>query len=94
MSHDNRLGARPALKLGIPTFVIEAREPLPCRVDPDAFFESDARAGAARSLCAPCLYVEPCGAYGLEHPELRGVWGGLSEKERRVLRRQRLPTAS
>jgi WhiB family redox-sensing transcriptional regulator len=90
----NFAGARPAFELGVPGFAVEVREPLPCRVDPDAFFVADAQAGPAKALCGPCAYREPCAAYALADSSLLGVWGGLTARERRAVRRQRLPAAS
>jgi WhiB family redox-sensing transcriptional regulator len=42
----------------------------------------------AKQVCAACPVSGECLAYALEHPTLGGVWGGLSGKERRVLRRR------
>lgn len=84
---DARTGARPALQLGVPAFAVEERRPLPCRIDPDSFFVPDHQAGPAKALCAPCTYREPCAAYAVADPALQGVWGGLTQRERRALRR-------
>lgn len=40
----------------------------------------------AKRVCAGCPVVAQCLAYGLDEPH--GVWGGLSEKERRRVRRR------
>jgi WhiB family redox-sensing transcriptional regulator len=37
----------------------------------------------AKRICARCEVRAECLAYALEHPELEGVWGGLTERERR-----------
>ncbi|MGW5427921.1 WhiB family transcriptional regulator [Streptomyces sp. NPDC004059] len=74
--------------LGIPPFVMEARERLRCRDDPDAFFAEGLRPRQAQALCAGCGYLEACGAYALEHPELWGAWGGTTRREREALRRR------
>ncbi|MEU1518300.1 WhiB family transcriptional regulator [Streptomyces sp. NPDC005811] len=63
-------------------------EPLPCRADPDAYFRSGTRPAGARLLCAGCGYLEACAAYGIGDARLAGVWGGLTEGERRALRRR------
>jgi WhiB family redox-sensing transcriptional regulator len=73
--------------LGIPGFVVEACEPLRCRADPDAYVADGVRPPAARELCAGCGHLEACRAYGLENPELYGVWGGTTRRERQALRR-------
>lgn len=44
-------------------------------------------ATAAKAVCARCEVREPCLAYALADPTLQGVWGGLSDRERRQLRR-------
>lgn len=41
----------------------------------------------AKRLCAGCPSIEPCRTYALEHPELSGVWGGLTDTERDRRRR-------
>jgi len=39
----------------------------------------------AKAICAPCPVRAQCLAFGMG--EAYGVWGGLSEKERRRLKR-------
>ncbi|MET7651554.1 WhiB family transcriptional regulator [Streptomyces sp. NPDC005486] len=79
---------RPGLvDLGVPGFAVEAAGPLPCRADPDAYFAAGTRPPVARLLCAGCGYVEACGVYAVGDSRLVGVWGGLTEGERRMLRR-------
>lgn len=43
----------------------------------------------AKAVCGLCLVREECLAHALEHGDKTGIWGGLSERERRRLRRQR-----
>ena len=43
---------------------------------------------AAKAVCATCQVVRPCRAWALAHPGERGIWGGLTEAERRAVRRQ------
>ncbi len=43
----------------------------------------------AKRVCAGCRVKELCLGYALEHRISHGVWGGLSEHERRDLLRQR-----
>jgi len=40
----------------------------------------------AKALCAGCPVLEACRAHALRHPAERGIWGGLTEQERRALR--------
>lgn len=79
----------PLLSLGIPDFVMETRQPLRCRDDPDAWFAEGLRPRQARELCTGCAYLDPCAVYALERPEIWGVWGGTTRRERDALRRRR-----
>lgn len=88
MSGRNLAGARPLVSLGIPEFVVEARERLRCRDDPDGYFADGLRPPAARVLCAGCGYLEACRAYALGRPGLHGVWGGMTRRERESVRRR------
>ncbi|HEY1324318.1 MAG TPA: WhiB family transcriptional regulator [Streptosporangiaceae bacterium] len=69
-----------------------------CRTaDPDLFFGPDAervtdckaRVAKAKAVCAGCPVREACLAYAMAAGEPYGIWGGLTEDERRALRRQR-----
>ena len=65
------------------------REDALCReVDPDRFFpEKGGTTAPAKQVCRRCAVAEECLAYALEHDERFGIWGGLSERERRQLKR-------
>jgi WhiB family redox-sensing transcriptional regulator len=39
----------------------------------------------AKAICTTCAVREPCLGYALRIREPHGIWGGLSEAERRVL---------
>jgi len=43
-------------------------------------------AGPARQICAGCPVRQPCLDYALSHAITYGIWGGLTERERRALR--------
>jgi len=59
-------------------------------VDPDLFFpERGASTKEAKAVCRACVVREDCLEYALENSEKFGIWGGLSERERRRLRRAR-----
>src|SRR5215216_1852409 len=59
-------------------------------VDPDLFFpERGASTREAKAVCRGCVVREDCLEYALAHGEKFGIWGGLSERERRRVRRQR-----
>jgi hypothetical protein len=43
-------------------------------------------AGPARQVCAACPVRQPCLDYAITNCIAYGVWGGLTERERRALR--------
>ena len=58
-------------------------------VDPDLFFpERGASTREAKEVCKGCEVREQCLAWALEAGQDHGVWGGLSEDERRALKRR------
>lgn len=64
-------------------------EALCAQTDPEAFFpERDSSARDAKTICATCPVRQECLEYALENDERFGIWGGLSELERRRLRRR------
>jgi WhiB family redox-sensing transcriptional regulator len=55
-------------------------------IDPDVFFPtSEEEAGPALAYCAACGIRELCLAWALKNGERYGVWGGLTEQQRRRL---------
>jgi WhiB family redox-sensing transcriptional regulator len=63
-------------------------------VDPDAFYpDKGGSTRAAKAVCAGCPVTADCLEYALTAGERWGVWGGLSERERRRLRPARAPVA-
>jgi WhiB family transcriptional regulator, redox-sensing transcriptional regulator len=63
-------------------------------VDPDLFFpERGASTREAKEVCRGCVVRESCLEYALANGEKFGIWGGLSERERRRIRRQRAQAA-
>jgi WhiB family transcriptional regulator, redox-sensing transcriptional regulator len=66
-----------------------------CRdTDPDLFFPVGTTGHAlvqidrAKEVCGQCPVKVDCLDYALETNQDSGIWGGTSEDERRVLRRQ------
>ncbi len=58
--------------------------------DPDLFYpERGESITQARAVCAGCVVRAECLEFALSTGEKLGIWGGLSERERRRLRRQR-----
>ncbi len=66
------------------------REDAACRgVDTDVFFPAtDEEAEEAKAICASCPVREECLEFALQTRQEDGVWGGLTETERRRLRRR------
>jgi WhiB family redox-sensing transcriptional regulator len=64
-------------------------------VDPELFFPIGighvalAQTKLARALCATCAVRGDCLTWALDSGQEFGVWGGLSEEERRSLKRRR-----
>lgn len=59
-------------------------------VEPDLFFpERGASTKEAKEVCRGCVVRDDCLEYALVQGEKFGIWGGMSERERRRLRRQR-----
>ena len=62
-------------------------------VDPDLFFpERGASTREAKEVCRGCVVRLDCLEYALVNGEKFGIWGGLSERERRRLRRAARPS--
>jgi WhiB family redox-sensing transcriptional regulator len=58
------------------------------QTDPEAFFpEKGGSTREAKRICAGCEVRAECLDYALAQDERFGIWGGLSERERRRLRR-------
>jgi WhiB family redox-sensing transcriptional regulator len=59
------------------------------QTDPEAFFpEKGGSTREAKRVCRGCEVRAECLEYALAHDERFGIWGGLSERERRRLKRQ------
>jgi WhiB family redox-sensing transcriptional regulator len=62
--------------------------------DPELFFPIGANGPAerqiaeAKAVCRRCGVTEDCLSWALESGQDAGVWGGLSEDERRAMRRR------
>lgn len=58
------------------------------QTDPEIFYPTAGGSTRdAKAVCASCEVQEKCLAWALENDERRGIWGGLSERERARLRR-------
>lgn len=59
------------------------------QTDPEAFFpEKGGSTREAKRICQGCPVRDECLEFALEHDERFGIWGGLSERERRRLKRE------
>lgn len=63
-----------------------------CKGKTDLFYRPYSSKAAARmmivevkAICARCPHLEPCREWGIHHEEF-GVWGGMTEQERRAYR--------
>jgi len=86
------------VRLGIPGLrpqVVDDDNPLSwqtdalcAQTDPEAFFpEKGGSTRDAKRICTTCEVKAQCLDYALQNDERFGIWGGLSERERRRLRR-------
>lgn len=58
--------------------------------DPELFFpERGQTTELAKAVCRECIVREECLEYSLENGIKHGVFGGLSERERRRIRKER-----
>lgn len=56
-------------------------------VDPELFFpEKGGSHAAPKSVCARCDVRTDCRDFAVARPELTGIWGGTSEKDRITIR--------
>ena len=59
------------------------------QTDPEAFFpEKGGSTRDAKRICSSCDVRGECLEYALQNDERFGIWGGLSERERRKLKRR------
>ena len=89
-------GEIPEQALGDLTELIDATEEeqdwqeraLCAQTDPEAFFpEKGGSTREAKRICLGCEVKDECLEYALAHDERFGIWGGLSERERRRLKK-------
>ncbi|MFK0016206.1 WhiB family transcriptional regulator [Streptomyces sp. NPDC091027] len=73
-----------------PTTDSEKPRPACAGADPELFFAHalSMQIARAKAICATCPLVSSCLDGALERGEEYGVWGGLTEDERRSLKRR------
>lgn len=63
-------------------------------LDPDIFFPARGEVAAqVKTICRECDVQSECLAYALNNGEKHGIWGGMSERDRRKIRRTRAVNA-
>lgn len=68
--------------------------------DPELFFPvgvsgpAQAQVTEAKAVCHRCTVASDCLAWALASGQDAGVWGGMSEDERRAVKQRRLNLAS
>ena len=72
---------------GMPSWTEEAN----CKgAEADLFFpERGASTRKEKAICMACSVQPECLEYAIENSEKFGIWGGMSERERRRIKRQR-----
>ena len=89
-------GERPSDELGMLADLFDDTEEqewqeraLCAQTDPEAFFpEKGGSTREAKRICQGCEVRSECLEYALAHDERFGIWGGLSERERRKLKKR------
>lgn len=94
-------GTRPTARRTIlsavntPLHAVEAEERIAwvskalCRAtDPDELFVRGAAQRKAAVICRHCPVMQECGADALDNKVEFGVWGGMTERQRRALLKQ------
>jgi hypothetical protein len=60
----------------------------PCQNDPELWFSNSRKEkNQAIRACAGCPLLQPCRTYALAEQPSHGIWGGLTETERRKYRK-------
>ncbi|MCG2620594.1 WhiB family transcriptional regulator [Arthrobacter sp. I2-34] len=86
----------PAVWIGLPGLDDDGElswqaDALCAQTDPEAFFpEKGGSTRDAKKVCGACTVRAQCLEYALANDERFGIWGGLSERERRRLRKRAL----
>jgi WhiB family redox-sensing transcriptional regulator len=76
------------LLFGLPDEASWQERALCAQTDPEAFFpEKGGSTREAKKVCTGCEVRGECLDYALMNDERFGIWGGLSERERRRLKR-------
>jgi hypothetical protein len=71
----------PCTQVGVNVFFAQDRD------DPESNGTRDSRYRDAKKGCSTCEYKTDCAIWGLAN-ETHGVWGGLTPKERNLIKKQ------
>ena len=71
-----------------------AQQGLCSRAEPDALFVRGAAQQAAKQVCVGCPVIAECLADSLDNRTEFGVWGGMTERQRRALLKHQPHVAS
>ena len=84
MAH--REGAATARSTGVKDW---AQQGVCSKAEPDALFVRGAAQHAAKQVCVGCPVIAECLADSLDNRTDFGVWGGMTERQRRALLKRR-----
>jgi WhiB family redox-sensing transcriptional regulator len=88
-NHDHVAPIPPVAELLPPGMAFAAKGAC-AHVNPEVFFpEKGGSTREAKRVCMTCSVRQECLDYAMDHDERFGIWGGLSERERRKLRERR-----
>lgn len=95
MASEACAGANPMKQLDIPmSKELSWQEHAECQNENPELFTSDKTVvthrvpPSIRAICNRCLVQHQCLEYAMGHPDMQGVWGGTSSRERAAMRRQ------
>jgi WhiB family redox-sensing transcriptional regulator len=78
-------GTQPCLKVDPEIFFPELPEGTPTSEEKKQY---EIEVIAAKAVCAPCPFIEPCLAYALKTPNTYGIWGATDERDRKRIKKQ------
>lgn len=66
------------------------QDALCAQTDPEVFFpDKGGNAAVAKQVCASCPVSQQCLDYAIANDEPHGIWGGLSDRQRRAEKHRR-----
>lgn len=93
MRRDDTIRPAAGPKLDLPGFPRPPKwteDALCAQTDPEAFYpEKGGSTREAKKVCLTCGVRDDCLEYALENDDHYGIYGGLTERERRKLKKRR-----